>query len=555
MSENHVNLALGRLYPLFNIKSGDKETTVQFKNISHDDLCHAILNWLEQNRLILVEPINTFITHGLREEGVDVVLNFATSNVKIGFQVKSYGDVKNNEFTRTVKRQITSSKKHGLDRLFICLCGDLTDERQLRKMQGVSSEISEINKKDDYIYLLSPLKMIQIYEAFKEKIHPLRYVPNIGAVRVIMESILEALSDDPLYVTTIKFEHKLREEIDIPEGHHNLRLSLKDGAFDDGLTLIDKLKESQITGESFKIPGRMIEDLVIDDEVINFDPKTGFMEIKPELRVLLPSTVFTEDENGERIQHYDNIIFVLEKVVDGVIHLRSKKDDNLIEFRVSVDRNSNKTTISIKYYFEESDVKQNLHFLKFQNELLAGKLLVFSHEQGEMGGKITIAQLEPSLSEWLELFEKLSFIQDTIGKPIYLENMPDHDSIYDLLTLYDLLTEGETQKIIFNPVFKLKKRDLMRHMDVEDGQKIINYLKFTLSEFGFSMFNYDIVLGDAVCEIDKMTIDEDKTNLDNLSQMADDEEIEITLKIYEESKHKLSIETLNLKVTENKDED
>jgi len=39
------------------------------------------------------------------------------------------------------------------------------------------------------------------------------------------------------------------------------------------------------------------------------------------------------------------------------------------------------------------------------------------------------------------------------------------------------------------------------------------------------------------------------------AQMADDEEIEITLKRYEESKHKLSIETLNLKVTENKDED
>ena len=209
----------------------------------------------------------------------------------------------------------------------------------------------------------------EVIRIIKKK-HPLSYVPNVGAVRLILEAIMEALSDDPLYVTTIKFDYELREDIDIPEMHHNLRLSLKDGAFDDGLTLMDKFKESSITGESFKIPGRMIEDVVIDDEVINFDPKTGFIEIKPELRVLPPIIVFTEDEDGERIQHYENIIFVREKVVDGVIHLRSRKDDSLIEFRFSLDTNLNKATISVKYYFKESDVKQSLHFFKFQKELL-----------------------------------------------------------------------------------------------------------------------------------------------------------------------------------------
>ena len=547
MTENGLNLVLNRLNTIFNIKSAEEEETARFKGIKHDDLCSAILYWVEQNRLLLIEPINAFITHGLREEGVDVVLNFSTSKVIIGFQVKSHSDIGEKDFPRKVKHQITGSKKHGLDKLFICLCGDLTNTSQNARMQGISSEISQIDKKDDYTYLVSPRKMIQVYDAFKEGKHPIRYVPNMASVRSIISAIVESLSDDPLYTTTVKFQQTLREEIDVTDKPHNLRLTLKDDSFDDGLTLIDKMKESTITGESFEIPGSMIADVVVNDEVINFDP---------ELRVLPPITVLTEDENGERTPHYENIRLIREKVVDGFIHLRSRKEDFPTEFILIIDTNSHKATISFKHYYGESDAKQNLQFIKFEKQLQENNLLFFSHEQGEMGGKVKITPGEIPLTGWLEIYEKLAFIQDTIGKPIYLETSPDRDTQHDILTLYELLTEGETQKINFSPlVFKIKKKNLMLNMVEEEGQKIMKDIKINVSKFGMSsIFNYDIVLGDAVFEINKLMIDEEKTNLDILSKISDDEETEITLKRYEKSEHKLSIETLNLKVTESKDD-
>ena len=242
-------------------------------------------------------------------------------------------------------------------------------------------------------------------------------------------------------------------------------------------------------------------------------------------------------------------------MVDGFIHLRSRKEDFPAEFILIIDTNLHKTTINFKHYYEESDAKQNLQFLKFEKQLQENNLIFFTHEQGEMGGKVKITQTESSLTGWLELFEKLAYIQDTIGKPIYLETSPDRDTIHDILTLYELLTEGETQKINYSPlVFKIKKKDFMRDMVEEDGKKIMNDIKITFSEFGMSMLNYDIVLGDAIFEINTLMIDEDKTNLDILSQMSDDEKIEITLKRFEKSGHKFSIETLNLKVTESKDD-
>ena len=245
MSEEAINKVLSRLYPMFNIKSGLPEETSQFQEITHDDLCNAIQYWLEHNRLSLVEPINVFITQSLRDEGVDVILECLTSEVKIGFQMKSFNDIKDRGFAKKLKAQIASSKKHGIDRLFICFGGDLTYRNHAEKINGISSEIDEINKSDDYMYIISPLKMLNIFDAYKNKKHPLRYLVNLATARDVLNAILEALSDHPLYIPTIKLEYKLREEIDTSTRPHNFRLSLKDAEFEGGLTFLDKLEEGK----------------------------------------------------------------------------------------------------------------------------------------------------------------------------------------------------------------------------------------------------------------------------------------------------------------------
>ena len=126
MNVDNEMLVLGRLFPMFNIKSGLHEATKIFKTVSHRDLCLSVQYWLEQNRLLLVEPINVIITQSLRDEGVDVILDCLSSQIKIGFQLKSFGDIKARDFASKLKSQIATSKKHGLNKLFICFGGDLT---------------------------------------------------------------------------------------------------------------------------------------------------------------------------------------------------------------------------------------------------------------------------------------------------------------------------------------------------------------------------------------------------------------------------------------------
>jgi len=552
MAEEKIEVVLNRLYPTFNIKSGEKEATSQFKEITHENLCDAIHYWIDENRLVMVEPTNSFITQSLRDEGVDVILEFLSSNVKIGFQVKSYNDIYDKNFTSTVKAQIATSKKHGIIKLFICLCGDLTDKRQLEKMSGISSEIDEINKTDDYMYILSPLKMIQIYTAYRQNKHPLRYASNYSTIRSILNAMLEALSDDPTYVPTIHFEYKLRNEIDVSNKSHNFKFSLKDGAFEDGISMLDKIKESHLTGKSFRISGNKIKDFVIDDKEIKFDPEVGFIEIKPEYNSLPPTNIYIEDDKGNRIKYYDNIILVKERVVDGIVHLISR-DDNPINFRLTIDTKTNKSTFGFKFNFISTYVQKILQFFKFQNELLSGKTLVFNNEKGEMKGKPYLKEIKPVPKEWLDLFEKLVYIQNNIGKPIYLDKLPAQEMIQDILTIYDLLTVRETRGLVPSFQATFKKKNITLLIDQQKKLGFIEGLKISIKEFGFSLFNYTITFGDALFEADKMEMLENITQVETkIVKMTDDEEIGVSFKIHKDANYKLSVEKLDIKVIENK---
>ncbi len=114
--------------------------TTQFKTIYHEILCSKFESFLRKklrNINIVFEIQNM---HSLRDKGVDILLIFTRSNLKIGFQLKSYGDIEKKDFSVTVHTQITTSKSL-CDYYFVAFAGDMTDKSHQEKVNGKISDI------------------------------------------------------------------------------------------------------------------------------------------------------------------------------------------------------------------------------------------------------------------------------------------------------------------------------------------------------------------------------------------------------------------------------
>lgn len=72
-----------------------------------------------------------------------VYVNFLTSSIQFGFQIKSAGDIKAQKvrFQQSVLAQISESKRHGIDRLIIGFAADLTSKSNAQKVRGILSVI------------------------------------------------------------------------------------------------------------------------------------------------------------------------------------------------------------------------------------------------------------------------------------------------------------------------------------------------------------------------------------------------------------------------------
>ena len=54
-------------------------------------------------------------------------MEFVSSKLKIGFQVKSYGDVQEKRFHKNVNAQIAESQRYELRKLIIVIAGNLNE--------------------------------------------------------------------------------------------------------------------------------------------------------------------------------------------------------------------------------------------------------------------------------------------------------------------------------------------------------------------------------------------------------------------------------------------
>jgi len=141
------------LLDVFGVPSSEKEKTTVFRGMTHEELLRGFLEKIEKK-------FSGTVTHGLREAGVDLLLEVPDSEAKFGVQIKSNNDIKEKDFSRKTKAQIADSKKHAVKGLVIILCGDLTD---VPVRQKVRSMISEVNlMKGDLLKAVPPEKAVSI---------------------------------------------------------------------------------------------------------------------------------------------------------------------------------------------------------------------------------------------------------------------------------------------------------------------------------------------------------------------------------------------------------
>ena len=188
------------------------EDTSRFIEVPHDEILEAYEYWLQYLKLLIKEPFTIQIIQGLQDEGVDLILEFLKSNKKIGLQVKSYNDLKNEKFREKLMAQITYSKKHGLEKLFIILCADLQNNSQSLKTRNMMSQVSQMQ--DDYVLIISPQQAYPIYECYKNKKHPLVYLARNEQIIDLIHGLAESLStEDRKAEISVKFNYKLPDNV------------------------------------------------------------------------------------------------------------------------------------------------------------------------------------------------------------------------------------------------------------------------------------------------------------------------------------------------------
>jgi hypothetical protein len=439
--KNRVVACLSLVDRIFNCKGTYTDETRRFQGISHEALCQALQYWLEQMRITISEPINIVITQSLRDEGIDVLLEFLKSKVKIGFQIKSYNDINQKEFTQSCIAQISRSRKHNINRLIIGVGADLTDVHQREKVRGLTSEISQMG---DFCFVFSPEKTLTIFQTFEKKEHPITLVEGTGDALLIIHELQKKLSQDQYYDHKISWKSTLKEKY--RESGNPVEFKMVVNQPPGSKNILDILKEISLTGKSFTIPAENVEkfEVIKDGKVVTSDKKITPITITPEKRKIT-LTLETIDFIDNSLLHFENIIFVVDSVVGTTVYL-STHDNALpyqIQFCVEIEGLLGNFSAAIK---DPASVSQRYKLMRFVAAIHAGKELILKSPNGDaiLVGQSNV-NLEAIPKRKLELFQQLNFIQEKTGKEIYPPKTLMPEDLKNITFAYELLTKGKAE--------------------------------------------------------------------------------------------------------------
>lgn len=160
--ENNVNELI---YKLLKLNTCTANETNVFHNLKHnDDLVPKFRTNFEKLSQIIGSYYNDcYDIQGVTDDGVDVLLKYKNEdeNHKVGFQIKSYDDIKKKDWLSKLKAQLYEAQ--GIwktDDLYVVLCTDVIEHKD--KLRIARSEIQK--KSDCDIHIVEPENALTFYK-------------------------------------------------------------------------------------------------------------------------------------------------------------------------------------------------------------------------------------------------------------------------------------------------------------------------------------------------------------------------------------------------------
>lgn len=454
-----------RLLFLFQVKLASQEETNSLQHVSHDDICNALEYWVNQCTLIFGDVVLAQRVQGLRDDGVDVLVQFVRSVVKIGFQVKSYGDVSLSDFTQKTKSQIFESRKHNLEHLFVFFGGDMMNPSQREKVRGL---ISDISQTDDYSFTIAPESVATIVNAWRNRDHPLAVSAALRDPGTTIRALAEGLSNE-LYEATITVSYRAREQVDESKFPYRINLKVKVDPSKRSADLANLLARSSITGETIRFEENEIEDFkVTKDGVVQNDvpPKPRFVEISPEKPRLPPVRLLVLD-NEDSVRSSLDLTLVRGKVEGGRSELLVDPSTSPLQLKFELDIVSGKGSVSGTFSpveWSPSTVLEAERFLESLRAWKRVKLLRTDTGQPVFGAEIDIG-FEGLSPDWIKLLEALAFIEEKTGTKLRIPNEMTERDHYDAMDVALRIKEGRIIADGISFTIKVSREQLRQILD------------------------------------------------------------------------------------------
>lgn len=455
MNNKTIANHLEKILKLFDVEPVEKSRTNINKDYNHDEICEIIEYWINQTKIIFGEVVWIEKNQGLRDAGVDLYLEFIQSRVKMGFQVKSYNDIKDKDFSRQVDAQITRSHKHKLDYLFVCFAGDLTDNSQEQKIRG---KISDFSQEGEYVHTISPEKLAVIIETYREKIHPLKRI-RIGLTEVSLfaSGLKDALSNDERSVNvTINIKNRDVGKKSEDNGRIHLELAIPE----DDLELSNKLEligSNKLT-EPVKISSKYIKGF--EAKVFGL-PKYSIEDLKEEERnkltlVISPHKkkhsldIINFDEKGKELDSLRNLNVKL-KITKESIHIKSRIEETV--FQVEMLNNKSMGTeiefgVAIKpEYGNAQQIEKGFKFIETLEKANYSELVIYQEDKEIFRTKLEYrAPKMDKTNPFYQMIPYLSYIEQKTGVNFSFKDMqPNKNEISNILNTYTALKEGKLE--------------------------------------------------------------------------------------------------------------
>lgn len=501
------------------------EQTSKFKGVAHDKILYAYKNWIEYLKLLIREPISVEIIQGQQDEGVDLIVTYLVSNMKIGLQVKSNNEIVNDDFRSKIMSQITYSRKHGLSKLLIAPCADLKRRSQDFKVRNLMSQMSQLG--DDYVIILQPQKILPIWLSFSNNKHPLVYLKHNKKVIDLIQGLSESLStEDYTARVSVTFDYKVTDSIQRPYG---LNIVFKPFLNENENTAVDKLTRLQNLQEAIEFSGNEIDELILthpDGSVEKIKP--SFLRAIPEKKTIGPFNLYTKADN--ELMLGEMVLNELQSNANYIVYA-SSKEILPWTFRITIS-NREKVSINFGFNLQIASFRDFKLFNRFMESLRGTPTVVLENSSKQKFDLDVHSSNYPNIEPTdILLIDDLATIEEKLGLRFSILSDPKAYNAELIKELASFLKAGKIEKRSRSYPANFEKQDAIEILEQIKSKSKLDTFDLDIVQMGVKILGQEVLFGPVKIRMKNVVLEGDIAEMETRTEsLAEDDSIEFTVK-------------------------